>query len=192
MENGRTREIVVPVRAGKLLIQEPIAFPMGEDEAFDAIHALEGRVCFTVLTEMLNRRDYSIDEAKTKLANYGYRDIEIDASVARAIDARFLDDRRYAGNFVEERKRRGWGRRKIEIELKRRGIDPLDIPGYPDAFFSDDEDLERAFALLERKSIPDSRSYEKLVRHLLSKGFSYSVASKAVQRRLSSGNPSEF
>lgn len=192
LENGRVREIVVPVRVGKLLMQDAIALPLEEEEAFDAIHALEGRVCFTILTEMLNRRDYSIAEAKSKLVCHGFRDIEIDQAVSRAVDARFLDDARFTSCFIDERKRRGWGRRKIEMELKRRGVDPFNLVGYPEDFFSDDDDLERASAILRRKTIPDVRGYEKLVRHLLGKGFSYPTASEAVKLRLSSEDRSDF
>lgn len=186
MDNGRTREIVVPVRVGRLLMTDAIALPLPEEEAFDAIHALEGKICFAQLTEMLSRRDYAVLEARERLLNYGYREIEIDAALSKAIDVRFLDDSRFATYFISERIRRGWGRRKIEIELKRKGVDANDLPGYPVDFFSDDDELDRAIELLSRKSIPSVRPQEKLIRHLMAKGFSYSVSSEAARRRLSS------
>lgn len=186
MDNGRTREIVVPVRVGRLLMTDAIALPLPEEEAFDAIHALEGKICFAQLTEMLSRRDYAVLEARERLLNYGYREVEIDAALSKAIDVRFLDDCRFATYFISERIRRGWGRRKIEIELKRKGVDASDLPGYPEDFFSVDDELDRAIELLSRKSIPSVRPQEKLVRHLMAKGFSYSVSSEAARRRLSS------
>lgn len=192
LDSGQSREIVVPVRVGRLLLQDVISLPMGEEDAFDAIHALEGRECLALLIEILNRRDHSIGEIRCKLASYGYREIEIDQAVDRAVEAKFLDDARFSSFFIDERKRRGWGRRKIEMELKRRGVDPNAIPGYPEVFFSDEDDVERASALLRRKQVPDSRPYEKLVRHLLGKGFTYSIASEAVKQRLSSDNRSDF
>lgn len=67
MDNGRSREIVVPVRVGRLLITDAIALPLPEGEAFDAIHALEGKICFAQLTEMLSRRDYAVLEARERL-----------------------------------------------------------------------------------------------------------------------------
>ena len=165
---------------------DTLALPLPEEEAFDAIHALEGKIWFAQLTEMLSRRDYAVLEARERLLNYGYREIEIDAALSRAIDARFLDDSRFATYFISERIRRGWGRRKIEIELKRKGVDANDLPGYPEDFFSDDDELDRAIELLSRKSIPSVRPQEKLIRHLMAKGFSYSVSSEAARRRLSS------
>lgn len=186
MDNGRSREIVVPVRVGRLLMTDAIALPLPEEEAFDAIHALEGKICFAQLTEMLSRRDYAVLEARERLLNYGYREIEIDAALSKAIDVRFLDDSRFATYFISERIRRGWGRRKIEIELRRKGVDANDLPGYPKDFFSDDDELDRAIELLSRKSIPSVRPQEKLIRHLMAKGFSYSVSAEAARRRLSS------
>lgn len=184
LDCGRSREIVVPVRAGRILRKEGIPLPQDEDAAFDAIHALEGRVCLAMLTEMLSRRDHGTEEARRKLALYGFRDVEIDAALTRASELRFLNDDRFTAYFIEERKRRGWGRRKVEIELKRRGIDLESIPGWPEAFFSDDDDLERARALLARKAVPADRAFDKLVRHLVGKGFAYGIASQAARERV--------
>lgn len=192
MENGCSREIVVPVRVGRILMGDAISLPLSEDEAFDAIHALEGRICFNLMTEMLSRRDYAAGELREKLRLYGYRDEEIDPCLDRARDLRFVNDARFASYFIEERKRRGWGRVKIERELKMRGVSLDDIPDYPDAYFSEDDDLERAVALLGRKRVPDSRAYEKLVRHLMSKGFAYSVAAEATRRRLAEDDFTDF
>ena len=192
MENGCSREIVVPVRVGRILMGDAISLPLPEDEAFDAIHALEGRICFNLMTEMLSRRDYAAGELREKLRLYGYRDEEIDPCLDRARDLRFVNDARFASYFIEERKRRGWGRVKIERELKLRGVSLDDIPDYPDAYFSEDDDLERAVALLGRKRVPDSRAYEKLVRHLMSKGFAYSVAAEATRRRLAEDDFTDF
>ena len=192
MEKGCSREIVVPVRVGRILMGDAISLPLPEDEAFDAIHALEGRICFNLMTEMLSRRDYAAGELREKLRLYGYRDEEIDPCLDRARDLRFVNDARFASYFIEERKRRGWGRIKIERELKMRGVSLDDIPDYPDAYFSEDEDLERAVALLGRKRVPESRPYEKLVRHLMSKGFAYSVAAEAARRRLAEDDITDF
>lgn len=184
MENGSTREIVVPVRVGRILMGDAIGLPLEEERAFDAIHDLEGRVCFTLMTEMLSRRDYASDELHHKLKLYGYRDEEIDSCIERASQLRFINDARFATHCIEERKRRGWGRSKIERELSLRGVCLDDIPGYPDEFFSEEDDIERALGLLERKSIPEARAFEKFVRHLMGKGFSYSIAARAARQRI--------
>lgn len=191
LENGKSREIVVPARVGRVLIAEGLPLPLEEQEAFDAIHALEGRICFTMLTEMLSRRDHATAEARDKLLNYGFRPEEIEPALTRATDLRFLNDTRFCTQFIEARKLRGWGRRKIELELKRRGVDVDAIPGYPDSFFDEDDDIERARALLARKSIPDVRPFDKLVRHLMSKGFTYGISAQAARERIDSAGKHE-
>lgn len=184
LEGGDHLEIVVPVRVGRLLAEAMPPLPAEADDAFARIHALEARVAMAQVTEMLGRRDHSTAEAREKLMRYGYRPEEIESTLARARELRYLDDARFASFFIDERKRRGWGRRKIELELSRKGI-PLDrIPGYPERFFSDDEDAARARSLLARRSVPDSRPYDKLVRFLMGKGFSRTQASAAVRAHL--------
>ena len=138
-----------------------------------------------MLTEMLARRDHAESEIRRKLSSYGFRDIEIEGSISRARELRFLNDDRFASYFIEERVRRGWGRRRIEAELSRRGVDACEVPGYPDAFFTEEGDLERARALLARRRVPEQRAYEKLVRFLVSRGFPFGVAADAVRERLS-------
>ena len=79
---------------------DAIPLPLPEDEAFDAIHALEGRICFNLMTEMLSRRDYAAGELREKLRLYGYRDEEIDPCLDRARDLRFVNDARFASYFI--------------------------------------------------------------------------------------------
>ena len=184
LSNGGISDIVVPVRVGRLLDTDAIALPLPVDDAFDAIHALELRVCFSLLTEMLSRRDYACAEMRSKLAAYGFRDIEIEEALRQAQDRRYLDDARFSRYFIYERLRRGWGRVKIEAELRRRGVSLEEIPGYPEEFFDEQDDLARALDALARKSVPASRPREKLVRFLVSRGYSFSVANEAVRSYL--------
>lgn len=184
LEDEGRLDIVVPVRVGRLLAEAEPPLPAEADDAFAYIHALEARVAMAQVTEMLGRRDHSTAELREKLRQYGYRPEEIEPTLARAQELRYLDDARFASYFIEERKRRGWGRRKIELELSRKGV-PLDgIPGYPDRFFSDDEDAARARALLARRRIPEARAFDKLVRFLMGKGFGYAQAADAVRAHL--------
>lgn len=160
--------------------------PCDVDAAFDHIHELEFRVCFTVLTEMLGRRDYGETEMRRRLLCYGYREAEINRAIQRATEFKFLNEERFLISFIDERKRRGWGKLRIERELMARGSDPRTLPGYPERFFSREDDIERANQLLDRKRIPSEKPFEKLMRFLVSKGFSYDVAREAVREHLDS------
>lgn len=180
LEDGRTREIAVPARVGRLLHEDPLPLPMGEDAAFDAVHALEGRVAFAMVTEMLSRRDHAETELRRKLRLYGFRDEEISFALDRARSRRYVDDGRFASYFIEERMRRGWGPRKIEAELKTKGIDPSSVDGYPEMFFSEGKEFELALEALRRKRVPDEKPRERLLRYLLGRGFDWSTSRRAV------------
>lgn len=186
LSNGDTNAIVVPLRVARLLDEGSISLPMPADDAFDAIRDLEFRVCFSLLTELLARRDYANAEMRFKLAAYGFRDSEIEKALQRAQERRYLDDTRFCRSFIDERLRRGWGRRKIESDLRRRGVRLEEIPGYPEDFYVDQDELERALEALSRKPVPTSRSREKLVRFLVSRGYSCGVAYDAVRLHLDS------
>lgn len=184
LENGDVRSGWVPPRVARLYEKALPDLPCTYRSAMDALMELESRVCFTALTEMQSRREHSSHEVRSKLQQHGFRVTSIDAAIERALDLKFLDDARFMASFIDERLRRGWGRRKIELELKRRGVDPRALPGYPEAFFSAEDDAERARQLLQRKSVPETRAFEKLVRHLVGKGFSFDVAARAARERI--------
>lgn len=185
LDDGQFRDRWVPVRVARLFNKSLPEEGSSLQEAMSTLSKLEEQQCFAVLTEMLSRRDHSVHEAREKLLLSGFKPGSIDLAIAKAENLRYLDDARFTEAFIEERVRRGWGRRKVELELSRRGVDPFLVEGWPERFFSHDSDLERALAALSKKSIPTQNGYQKFVRHLMGKGFSYDVASEAAKRRMS-------
>lgn len=184
LEDGYDRELWIPVRVARAFVKDKPSLPIDYDELKEHVGALERSCALTMVTEMLSRRDHATGEVRDKLAAYGFRQDAIDHAVKRATDLRFLDDHRFCSYFIEERKRRGWGRRKVEIELKRRHIDLDDIPGYPDDYFQEEDDAERARILLSKRRVADTRPFEKLVRFLMGKGFPYGIAAEAAKQRI--------
>lgn len=184
LDDGATRSGWVPPRVARAFDKNRPTLPCPYREAMDALLLTEERMCLTALTELQSRREHSCAEAREKLLALGYREESVEHAIQRGLDLRFIDDGRFTTTFIEERLRRGWGRRKIELELRKRGIKPSDIPGYPERFFSPEDDAERARHVLARRSVPSERPFEKLVRHLMGKGFSYDVASRAARERI--------
>lgn len=184
LEEGYERDIWIPVRVARVFVKEKPVLPLDFDVLKERVGTLEQRCALTMVTEMLSRRDHASGEVRDKLALYGFHGEAVEYAIKRATDLRFLDDRRFCSYFIEERKRRGWGRRKVEVELKRRHIDPEEIPGYPEAFFQEEDDAYRARALLEKRRVVDTRPFEKLVRYLMGKGFAYSIAAEAAKQRI--------
>lgn len=184
LSDGSERTVRVPIRVGRILNADIDELPSSVPKALDYVDALQDKSAYSYLVETLSRRDYSKKEIVAKLTGQGFSSTSIQSAVERAVDARFLDDSRFVAYYIDERIRRGWGRIKIEHELRRKGVEPKDIPGYPELFFDDQTDSSRAIDILSHRSIPASKPFEKLVRYLMSKGFSYSVARDAVRARL--------
>lgn len=74
--------------------------------------------------QLLNRRDLSEVELRTKLEMGEFSSNSIDETVQRCCDYGYLDDRRYALERARSLLRNGRGvGRKILLDLQRRGID---------------------------------------------------------------------
>ena len=69
--------------------------------------------------KLLRARDHTIFELRHKLEKrFGQAS---DKTIEQLIEKKFLDDRRFAENFVRGRKRQGRGR--LRAELERRGVE---------------------------------------------------------------------
>lgn len=183
--DGSERCLNVPVRVGKIVNSDLESIPCTLDDALSYIEGIQGRTAYALLVDALSRRDHSRKEVEDKLRLQGFSPDSISFALEKAERSHFIDDDRFADYFILERCRRGWGRIKIEQELKRRGVDPSNLAGYPDKYFDAAGDFNRAMLILDRKSVPEAHAFEKLVRHLLTKGFPYEVAKDAVREHLS-------
>ena len=122
---------------------------------------------------LLDRKDLTEAELRKKLAQDLYPDEAVDAAVSAAKTGRFLDDRRYAAQYVRDKSLRK-SRRIIEIELKQKGIAEELIE---EAMEEASEDNEReVLRKLLLKKCPDPASIDlkekqKILRYFSGKGF---------------------
>ena len=71
----------------------------------------------------LGRRDHFRSELAEKLRRKGFEEDAVEAALDRCEGANLLDDERLAGRFAQIRSEaNGWGPRRIEAELRRRGV----------------------------------------------------------------------
>ena len=100
--------------------------------------------CWDRAIKLLARQESSCQRLRRKLSQRGYEDEEIDEAISRLLDYGYLDDRRYGTRWAEERLRRGpVGRRRLRAELESRGIDGDLAAGIAGDLLPDD-DLEAA------------------------------------------------
>lgn len=129
---------------------------------------------------LLGLRDYACKELEQKL--YTEASPETAAAVVERLrQVGLLDDRRYAARLARSlSESKHYPRRRIEQELRRRGIDPLTAQSAAEEV--DGEDYEQALALLQKKyynklNDPDSR--RRVTAALARRGFSYGAIRRA-------------
>lgn len=144
---------------------------------------------------IIARRLHSSKELKTKLLQK-YRNSEyIDEVITYLTENRYLDDEKFATEFIEEKSRlKLWGSRKIAAELKKRGITESSINDrLLNGHLADYQDnlktagQKKLRNLLARKTPPD-KIKTKLISYLISKGFDYDDIKGSLQEILKNSN----
>ena len=127
--------------------------------------------CYARAVRLLAVRPHFRAELKTKLAQRGYPEDEIEAALDRLTSERFLDDIRAARDFVAHRLEKGGeGRLRLKAELVRRGASEEAVAAALAEVPEDDLEAAReAAAKWARSHKPDPAA---LARHLARKGFS--------------------
>ena len=139
------------------------------------------------LTALCAGGEYCLSDMRRKMQRWEMPEGAEERIMARLTKERFVDETRFAHAFVRDRFRyNGWGARRIEAELKKKGISTDTIN---DALteISEDNILESLCSLLEskRKSVRGKSAYEirgKLIRFALSRGFSYDDTEKVLEK----------
>lgn len=128
--------------------------------------------CYARAVRLLAVRPHFRAELKTKLAQRGYPDEEIEAALDRLTSERFLDDIQAARGFVAHRLEKGGeGRLRLKAELVRRGASEEAIA----AALAEvpEDDLEAAREAAEKWARSHKPDPAALARHLARKGFSH-------------------
>ena len=143
---------------------------------------LDANAAFKKIVDLVNASDKSELQIRSRLSDKGFDEISIDEAVNRAKNYGFIDDGRYASVLIRSRISQGKGIAGIERELRSHNIEPIDVEGWPDEYFTSDEDeLERALSYLDRKPPRSKNLRDGAFRKLVQKGYSTSIASSAAR-----------
>ena len=132
---------------------------------------------------LLDRRDYSRAELLRKLCEKGIDAAAAEAALDRLAELGFVDDARYAPIVVRHYAAKGYGARRVQQELQRRGI-PKDLW---DAAMSEmpaqDETVDQLLrARLRGADISDRDALRRATDALLRRGYSWDEITAAVER----------
>ena len=132
---------------------------------------------------LLDKRDYSRAELLRKLEEKGIAQPDAEAAVDRLCDLGFVDDARYAPIVVRHYAAKGYGRRRVQQELQRRGI-PKEL--WDRALEQMPEQDETVLRLLRSKlrgaDTDDRAALKKAADALLRKGYGWDEINAAVER----------
>jgi regulatory protein len=129
---------------------------------------------------LLGYREHTRKELQTKLHKGGYPASVVKQVLDRFSEIDLVDDNRFAHAWVRTRAAAGFGRIRIARELVDKGVDP-DVAGAAlvEELEGSDE-VVRARAILRGKLPSDRRERERLIRRLITRGFSFHVALSAL------------
>ncbi len=138
---------------------------------------------------LLGRRHHSSHELKIKLRQKGYKPEFIEQIVTELNSKGLLNDYEFAMSFSEENiKNKFWGKKKVESELFKKGIDREIISRVIQEKFPEGNELDNALALGRKKmklirmrKIDPDKLRSKLYSFLLSKGYDYEICKRAVE-----------
>jgi regulatory protein len=127
-------------------------------------------------------KDYLLKKIKTR----HWSTSEVDLALKRLEDQSFINDEAFVTWFVEQRnKSKPKSEFAIRRELRRFGIEQEKIDKYFEKNLLDEESLAHK-ALVPRwkrlKSFDKRKRFEKAARFLLSRGFSYDILRKTIER----------
>lgn len=184
---GDGESIAIPVAVARALNASDSPEPESRAELFYRIREAADVCAWARLVDLASRREHSCAEVLGRLRDAGYTPECAERAVERGRDKRILNDMRFADSFARSKAACGWGPLRIERELRNRGVEPSEMPGWPDEYLGEDPAQERALELLRRKRMPEKNAYAKFVRFLASRGYSLAVAKDAARARIDEG-----
>ncbi len=132
---------------------------------------------------LLGHRERSPGELSNRLTDDGYPAHVVRDVVARMDDIGAVDEGRFSESYVRAKMASGWGRERIIRGLRSAGIDPDRASALVEREAPEARELDRALMMLPDDPPRDRRERERLLRRLVSRGFSYDVALSAIEHR---------
>lgn len=120
------------------------------------------------------------NDVRRKLTSFRLSESQEEAVLKSLKENGFLDESRYVESFVRSKVKASWGRQKIVAALRAKGIPSALIHSACEEI-SDDDYADRLRNAIKKwnRSHPDvENAREKLIRHLLSKGYSIAEVMK--------------
>ncbi len=167
---------------------------LGEEELASLLSYEKEGEFYDYALRLLGKDNYTVSAITNKLLSKGADAKQTSSIIERLKKEDLLDDERYAKVFVEDiAELRCLGKNKILAELKHKGIDEGILSKLE---FPEEKEFERACtaaSLLDKKyaKAANGAKKDKAIRALITRGFSYDVASRAIEEKLTPNDKEE-
>ena len=127
-------------------------------------------------------------DIRAKILRQGFSAEEAEKMVAYLRQNKYLDDARYARAYATDKVRfSGWGRMKVRMGLRGKGLPDSDISQALDYIKEDDylEALDKVMSVKARSlDLKDVKDRQRLYRHMASRGFESQLIIKAIREMM--------
>ncbi|NLP28565.1 MAG: recombination regulator RecX [Clostridia bacterium] len=126
-------------------------------------------------------------EMQDKLFKKGYDKVTIKKVTSFLQEYKLLDDRKYAERYIKDKQKTA-GKNKIKYDLLRKGISQEIIESVLENIESDCEETnakllaEKKYRTILKRETDRRKVYEKLLRYLVSKGFSWELSKSVIEK----------
>lgn len=133
---------------------------------------------------LLARKAYFSKQLRQKLLEKGYPKGEIEDLIAEFIRRGWLNDQELASRYVEQQRQKGYGARRIALQLREKA-------GQVDVQLGESEEV--LVALIQKKYLGKlAENRGKVIQALLRRGFSYDLICKVLKDANSHCNSVSF
>lgn len=133
------------------------------------------------LFAMLSRGQKTEKEARIRLYQKGFRKESVASAIELAKQYKYICDGSFAESYVEQN-RAGKGAYRIKSELKQKGVPDEVAEDATEGLAESEVSAARRIAarLAAGKDLGDQKNKEKIMRHLVMRGFSYETIKDAL------------
>jgi len=137
---------------------------------------------------ILTPRDHSKYELVQKLKQRGFSRVDIDDAISACVRFDYINDVRTAQVYIRQLKRKGYGKKRIRLELNKKRLKGDRIQGILDQSVSEADEREGAARVLKKNIKRFEREKDrlkrrdKIYRFLNARGFTPGVIAEYVKR----------
>ena len=154
-----------------------------DDEALTSLQReVNARRAFNKASDLLSCRDHSEKELREKLRQKGFSE-GADEAIEKLRSYGYVDDSRFAARYAAELQRvKHYGKRRVEQELMRKGVDRAVIAETLEDMTFDTDDLVSLIEQRYIRRLDSEKGVSQTVAALQRRGYSYREIKDALEK----------